>query len=133
MVNVKEAPRTATTIVVRSDTNNRITRSRDPYFSLMQRIFQTNESATRGQKFLIMVEERQNVGNPIRIDEWDMILKELAVHKSSFYSMRNKLLGAGLIKIKKREYRLSTDFAKDLRDMASWWMTAIIKTEDEEK
>jgi hypothetical protein len=35
--------------------------------------------------------------------------------------MRNKLLGAGLISIRNKEYRLSGQFSKDLIDMARWW------------
>jgi len=63
---VKNAPRTATTIVVRSDANARISHSRDPYYNLMRRIFQEDATTVRGQKFLSMVEERQAAGNAIK-------------------------------------------------------------------
>ena len=36
---VKNTPRTATTIVVRSDANTRISHSRDPYYGLIRRVF----------------------------------------------------------------------------------------------
>jgi len=126
MALVKDAPRTATTIVIHSDANARITHSRDPYYSLMRRLFQEDTTAVRGQKFLIMVEERQRSGNPIRTNEWREIIKELDTGRASFYAMRNKLLGAGLISNKNREYRLSGQFSKDLIDMAKWWWTAVL-------
>lgn len=126
MVSVKDAPRTSTTIMVRSDTNARITRSRDPYFSLMRRLFQEDATAMRGQKFLTMVEERQKAGNPIKTSEWQDIIKELDIGRASFYAMRNKLLGAGMITNKNHKYRLSGQFSRDLMDMARWWMTAIL-------
>ncbi|UGV41467.1 hypothetical protein J7W08_04010 [Methanococcoides orientis] len=126
MVSVKDAPRTSTTLMVRSDTNARITRSRDPYFSLMRRLFQEDATAMRGQKFLIMVEERQKAGNPIKTSEWQDVIKELDIGRASFYAMRNKLLGAGMITNKNHKYRLSGQFSHDLMDMARWWMTAIL-------
>ncbi|WP_048126117.1 hypothetical protein [Methanosarcina lacustris] len=128
---VKNAPRTATTIVVRSDANARISHSRDPYYNLMRRIFQEDATTVRGQKFLSMVEERQAAGNAIRTDEWKTILEELQIGRASFYAMRNKLLGAGLISIKNKEYRLSGQFSKDLIDMARWWWTAILNQSEE--
>ena len=128
---VKNAPRTATTIVVRSDSNARIGHSRDPYYDLMRRIFQEDGTAVRGQKFLSMVEERQVAGNAIRTDEWKTILEELQIGRASFYAMRNKLLGAGLISIKNKEYRLSGQFSKDLIDMARWWWTAVLNQSEE--
>lgn len=123
---VKDAPRTSTTIVIRSDSNARITHSRDPYYSLMRRLFQEETTAVRGQKFLLMIEERQKSGNPLRSNEWKEIMEQLGVDRGSFYSMRNKLLGAGLISNRNREYRLSGQFSKDLLDMARWWWTAIL-------
>src|SRR5665811_571305 len=123
---VKNAPRTATTIVVRSDANTRISHSRDPYYGLMRRIFQEDATAVRGQKFLTVIEERQAAGNAIRTDEWKTLLEELQIGRASFYAMRNKLLGAGLISIKNKEYRLSGQFSKDLIDMARWWWTAVL-------
>jgi hypothetical protein len=128
---VKNAPRTATTIVVRSDTNTRISHSRDPYYGLMRRIFQEDATAVRGQKFLTIIEERQTAGNAIRTDEWKTILEELEIGRASFYAMRNKLLGAGLISIKNKEYRLSGQFSKDLIDMARWWWTAVLNQPEE--
>jgi hypothetical protein len=126
MALVKDAPRTATTIVIQSDANARVTHSRDPYYSLMRRLFQEDATAVRGQKFLMMVEERQRSGNPIKTNEWQEIIEELDTGRASFYAMRNKLLGAGLISNKNREYRLSGQFSKDLIDMAKWWWTAIL-------
>lgn len=128
---VKNAPRTATTIVVRSDANTRISHSRDPYYGLIRRIFQEDATAVRGQKFLTVIEERQAAGNAIRTDEWKTLLEELQIGRASFYAMRNKLLGAGLISIKNKEYRLSGQFSKDLIDMARWWWTAILNQPEE--
>ncbi|RXA17594.1 hypothetical protein EQO05_11915 [Methanosarcina sp. MSH10X1] len=128
---VKNAPRTATTIVVRSDANTRISNSRDPYYTLMRRIFQEDSTAVRGQKFLTIIEERQASGNAIRTDEWKLLLEELQIGRASFYAMRNKLLGAGLISIKDKEYRLSGQFSKDLLDMARWWWTAVLNQPEE--
>lgn len=123
---VKDAPRTSTTIVIRSDSNARITHSRDPYYSLMRRLFQEETTAMRGQKFLLMIEERQKSGNPLKSNEWKDIMEQLNVDRGSFYSMRNKLLGAGLISNRNHEYRLSGQFSKDLLDMARWWWTAVL-------
>jgi DNA-binding IclR family transcriptional regulator len=92
----------------------------------MRRLFQEETTAIRGQKFLLLVEERQKGGNPLRSDEWKEIMEQLGVDRSSFYSMRNKLLGAGLISNRNREYRLSGQFSKDLLDMARWWWTAVL-------
>jgi hypothetical protein len=128
---VKNAPRTATTIVVRSDANTRISHSRDPYYGLMRRIFQEEVTAVRGQKFLTIIEERQASGNAIRTDEWKILLEELQIGRASFYAMRNKLLGAGLISIKNKEYRLSGQFSEDLIDMARWWWTAVLNQPEE--
>ena len=128
---VKNAPRTATTIVVRSDANSRISHSRNPYYELMRRIFQEEVTAVRGQKFLTMVEERQVAGNAIKTDEWEAIIEELKVSRPSFYAMRNKLLGAGLISITNKEYKLSGQFSKDLLDMARWWWTAVLNQSED--
>lgn len=128
---MKNAPRTATTIVVRSDANARISHSRDPYYGLMRRIFQEDATAVRGQKFLTIIEERQAAGNAVRTDEWQTLLDELQIGRASFYAMRNKLLGAGLISIKNKEYRLSGQFSKDLIDMARWWWTAVLNQPEE--
>ncbi|WNY28462.1 hypothetical protein MmiEs2_06490 [Methanimicrococcus stummii] len=128
---VKNAPKTATTIVIRSESSARISSSRDPYYSLMRRLFQEDATAIRGQKFLNLVESRQKEGNPLRTDEWQMIIEYLEVSRASFYSMRNKLTGAGLISVKNKKYHLSGQFSKDLMDMARWWWTAILENSEE--
>ena len=126
MTYVKKAPRTATTIKVRSKSEYAISHSKDPYMELMLRLFQDESTALRGHKFLTMVEERQKIGNPIRTRDWKQLLEELNVSRSAFYAMRNKLLGAGLITNKGGEYRLSGIFSRDLVDMARWWWTAVL-------
>jgi hypothetical protein len=128
---VKNAPRTATTIIARSDANARISKTRDPYGTLMQRVFQEDATAQRGRKFLTIIEERQAAGNPLRTEEWETMLDELQVGRASFYAMRNKLLGAGLISISNGEYRLSGQFSSDLIDMARWWWTAVLGQKEE--
>ena len=127
MAKVRDAPKTSTSIIVRSDKSARITQSRDPLLELMRRIFRKEETAMTAVKFITMIEERQKGGDPLTVDEWESIIKELNVGRSSFYSMRNKLVGAGLITVQKGEYRLSGIFSKDLVDMAMWWWTAILK------
>jgi len=126
MTNVKKAPRTATTLKVRSKSEYAISRSRDPYHELMLRLFQEETTAQRGGKFLVMVEERQKSGDPLKTEEWEQLLVVLNVSRSAFYAMRNKLLGAGLITNKSGEYRLSGMFSRDLMDMARWWWTAVL-------
>jgi len=128
---VKEAPRTSTTIIVRSESTSRVSRSRDPYYDLMRRIFQEERTAANGQKFLILIEERQKNLDPVKTNEWKEISEKLGIGKASFYSMRNKLLGAGLITNRNGEYRLSGQFSKDLNDMAVWWWTAVLKNDPE--
>ena len=126
MTSVKKAPRTATTLKVRSKSEYAISHSRDPYSELMLRLFQEEATAQRGRKFLTIVEERQKSGNPLKTREWKQLLEELDVSRSAFYAMRNKLLGAGLIANKGGEYRLSGMFSRDLVDMARWWWTAVL-------
>ena len=126
MTNVLKAPRTATTFKVRSKSEYAISRSRDPYHELMLRLFQEEATAERGQKFLVIVEERQKRGDPLKASEWRELLVELKVSRSAFYAMRNKLLGAGMITNKGGEYRLSGIFSRDLMDMARWWWTAVL-------
>ena len=126
MTNVLKAPRTATTLKVRSKSEFAISRSRDPYHELMLRLFQEEATAERGRKFLTIVEERQKSGNPLKTREWKELLVELNVSRSAFYAMRNKLLGAGMISNKGGEYRLSGMFSRDLVDMARWWWTAVL-------
>jgi len=128
---VKNAPKTATTIVIRSESSARVSSSRDPYYSLMRRLFQEDATAIRGQKFLNLVEARQKERNPLRTEEWKMIIEYLEVSRASFYSMRNKLTGAGLISVKNKKYQLSGQFSKDLMDMARWWWTAILENNEE--
>lgn len=126
MTYVKKAPRTATTIKVRSKSEYAISHSKDPYLELMLRLFQDESTAIRGRKFLVLVEERQKSDRPIKTQEWKELLEELRVSRSAFYAMRNKLLGAGLITNRSGEYRLSGMFSRDLADMARWWWTAVL-------
>jgi hypothetical protein len=126
MTHVKKAPRTATTIKLRSKSEYAVSHSRDPYLEIMLRLFQDESSALRGRKFLTLIEERQKSKNPIRTKDWKELLDELEVGRSGFYAMRNKLLGAGMITNKGGEYRLSGMFSRDLMDMARWWWTAVL-------
>jgi hypothetical protein len=126
MTYIKKAPRTATTIKIRSKSEYAISHSKDPYLELMLRLFQDESTAIRGRKFLALVEERQKSGRPIKAQEWKQLLYELKVSRSAFYAMRNKLLGAGLITNRGGEYRLSGVFSRDLADMARWWWTAVL-------
>jgi hypothetical protein len=66
MVAVKDAPRTATTIKVRSKSEHSISHSRDPYQELMLRLFQDEASAARGRRFLAMVETGKSRDFPSR-------------------------------------------------------------------
>lgn len=129
MTTVKKAPRTATTLKIRSKSEFTVSRSRDPYHELMLRLFQDETTAQRGRKFLIIVEERQKSGKPLRTREWKQLLEELDVSRSAFYAMRNKLLGAGMITNRSGEYRLSGMFSRDLVDMARWWWTAVLNND----
>jgi len=126
MTQVKRARRTATTLKVRSKSEFAISRSRDPYHELMLRLFQEEETAMRGQRFLSLVEERQRNGDALKTREWKQLLIDLGISRSAFYAMRNKLLGAGMISNKGGEYRLSGMFSRDLVDMARWWWTAVL-------
>lgn len=126
MTNVKNAPRTATTLKIRSKSEHSISHSRDPYNELMLRLFQDETTAHRGRKFLAIIEERQRLGDPLKTAEWKGLLEELGVSRSAFYAMRNKLLGAGLITNRGGEYKLSGMFSRDLVDMARWWWTAVL-------
>ncbi len=127
MTLVKDAPRTSTSLIVRSDANTRITASRDPFYELMRRLFQNESSAIRGQRFVMRILEREASGNPMETGEWKQLLDEFDISISSFYAMRNKLLGAGMITNKKGVYRVSGQFGKDLVDMARWWWVAVLK------
>ncbi|ADB57764.1 hypothetical protein [Archaeoglobus profundus] len=123
---VKDAPKTSTSIIVRSSANARISQSKDPLLELMRRLFRKEEIALKAVKFVSMIEERAKSGNPLKVEEWEKILEELGMAKSSFYAMRNKLLGAGMISIKNGEYKLSGMFSKDLMDMARWWWVVML-------
>jgi len=123
---VKDAPKTATSIIVRSASNARISQSKMPMLELMRRIFRKEEVALKAVKFLTLVEERQKSGKPLRVEEWEEIMEELGMVRSSFYSMRNKLMGAGMITIRNGEYHLSGAFSKDLVDMARWWWVVVL-------
>ncbi|MEM0022856.1 MAG: hypothetical protein QXM23_06510 [Archaeoglobaceae archaeon] len=123
---VKDAPKTATSVIVRSTATARISQSKNPMLELMRRIFRKEDVAIKAVKFLSIVEERQKAGKPLRVEEWEKLLEELKMVRSSFYSMRNKLLGAGMIAIRGGEYTLSGAFSKDLVDMARWWWTAVL-------
>ena len=129
MTSIKKAPRTATTLKVRSKSEYAISHSRNPYHELMLRLFQEEATAERGGRFLTLVEERQKSGSPLKTREWESLLTELNVSRSALYAMRNKLLGAGLITNKGGEYRLSGMFSRDLTDMARWWWTAVLGRE----
>jgi hypothetical protein len=131
MTSVKCAPRTATTIKVRSRSEFSISQSRDPYQELMLRLFQEEVTALRGKRFLSLVEDRQKAQDPLKTREWKQLVEDLGVSRSAFYAMRNKLLGAGLITTKGGEYRLSGMFSKDLTDMARWWWTAVLSNDPE--
>ncbi|ADC64851.1 conserved hypothetical protein [Ferroglobus placidus DSM 10642] len=128
---VSEAPKTSTSIIVRSAANARVSQSKNPFLELMRRVFRKEEVALKAVKFVTMIEERQKSGKPLRVEEWEEIMKELGMNRSSFYSMRNKLLGAGMISIRNGEYRLSGAFSKDLVDMARWWWTAVLGNDPE--
>ncbi|KAF5416050.1 MAG: hypothetical protein C5S48_04180 [Candidatus Methanogaster sp.] len=86
MTLVKDAPRTSTSFIIRSDANTRVTASRDPFYELMRRLFQDESTAIRGQSFLEMILEREASGNPIRTSEWAELLRKLGVSRSSFYA-----------------------------------------------
>jgi len=123
---VKDAPKTSTSIIVRSSANARISQSKEPLLELMRRLFRKEEIALKAVKFVSIVEDRAKSGKPLKVEEWEKILEELGMAKSSFYAMRNKLLGAGMISIKNGEYKLSGMFSKDLVDMARWWWVVML-------
>ncbi len=123
---VKDAPKTSTSIIVRSASNARISQSKNPLLELMRRLFRKEEIALKAAKFVTIVEERQKAGKPLKVEEWEDIVKELGMARSSFYAMRNKLIGAGMIAIKNGEYHLSGVFSRDLVDMARWWWVVML-------
>ena len=123
---VKDAPKTSTSIIIRSASNARVSQSKNPLLELMRRLFRKEEVALKAAKFVTIVEERQKSGRPLKVEEWEEIVKELGMAKSSFYAMRNKLIGAGMITIKNGEYHLSGIFSRDLVDMARWWWVVML-------
>ncbi len=123
---VGEAHKTATSIVIRSSSSSRISQSKNPFLELLRRLFRKEDVVMKAIKFLNIIEERQKSGKPLRVDEWEDVMGELNMVRSSFYSMRNKLLGAGMITTKNGEYTLSGVFSRDLMDMARWWWTAML-------
>lgn len=113
--------KTSTTLVVSREKGNRVSLSRDPLLALCKRVFRDARTQSRAAEFLSDVLERTAEGDPVRTEEWEEYLERWDISRSSFYSMRNQLVGAGLITVRGGEYRLSTIFSKDLRDMADWW------------
>lgn len=95
--------------------------SRDPLLELCKRIFRDPKTQRRAKKFLTKVINRKKENNPMRASEWKEILDEFEISRSSFYNMRNQLLGAGLIELRGGEYHPSIQFTKDLNNMADWW------------
>jgi hypothetical protein len=128
---VKEAPKTSTSMIVRSASSARITQSKNPFLELMRRIFRKEDVAMKAIRFINIIDERQKAGKPLKVEEWETVMEELGMVRSSFYSMRNKLIGAGMIAIKDGEYRLSGVFSRDLADMARWWWTAVLGYDSE--
>ncbi len=128
---IKDAPKTSTSIIVRSASNARISQSKNPLLELMRRLFRKEEIALKAAKFVTMVEERQKMGKPLRVEEWEKTIEELDMAKSSFYAMRNKLISAGMIAIKNGEYHLSGVFSRDLVDMARWWWVVMLGYDEE--
>ncbi len=128
---IKDAPKTSTSIIVRSASNARISQSKNPLLELMRRLFRKEEIALKAAKFVTIVEERQKMGKPLRVDEWEKTIEELEMAKSSFYAMRNKLISAGMITIKNGEYHLSGVFSRDLVDMARWWWVVMLGYDEE--
>lgn len=121
MSRIKDSPKSASTLAVKADANYRISKSTDPLYSFMGRLFQDNDTTKRGVKFIQLLKKRQIEGNSLKINELDLILIELSCGKSSFYAMRNRLKGAGIISIRKREYRLSLQFSADLIELSDFW------------
>jgi len=92
----------------------------------MRRVFRDEEVAMKAIRFVTIIDERQKSGNPLKVEEWEKIMKELDMVRSSFYSMRNRLMGAGMIAVRNGEYHLSGVFSRDLVDMARWWWTVML-------
>ena len=83
---VKDAPKTSTSIIVRSSANARISQSKEPLLELMRRLLRKEEIALKAVKFVSIVEDRAKSGKPLKVEEWEEILEELGMAKSSFYA-----------------------------------------------
>lgn len=94
---------------------------RDPLLELCKRIFRDPNTQRRAKKFLNKIIDRKKSDNPIKTSEWKGILDEFEISRSSFYNMRNQLLGAGIIELRNGKYHPSIQFSKDLKNMADWW------------
>lgn len=110
-----------TSTTVRVQREGRVRNSREPLLELCKRVFRDPKTQGRAAEFLEDVLKGHRQGDPVRTEEWEEYLERWDVGRSSFYSMRNQLLGGGLITVREGEYRPSTIFSKDLRDMADWW------------
>ncbi|WGI18113.1 hypothetical protein [Methanonatronarchaeum sp. AMET-Sl] len=119
----KEARKSTTTILIKKRKKHRITLSRDPMLELCKRIFRSRKNTKRAKKFLNDVIDRKKEGNPIKTNEWKNYIEKWQISRSSFYNMRNQLIAAGLIELRKGEYHPSKQFSNDLKDMAEWWET----------
>lgn len=117
--------KTSTTIVVKRGKNDRVSFSRAPLLELCKRIFRDPKTQGRAAEFLSDVLERDHEDDPVRTDEWDSYLDRWDISRSSFYSMRNQLVAAGLVTVREGVYRPSRIFSKDLRDMADWWAAQV--------
>jgi len=124
---VKEGKKGSTTIIVKKRKKDRITMSRDPMLELSKRIFRNRKTQKRAKAFLSDIIDRKIEDNPLMSTEWKKYIKKWDISRSSFYSMRNQLIGAGLIEIRNGEYHPSTQFSKDLIDMADWWKSQLIQ------
>ncbi|MBS1264121.1 MAG: hypothetical protein MAG715_01321 [Methanonatronarchaeales archaeon] len=111
--------RTSTTLRVQRE--GRVRDSRDPLLELCKRVFRDPRTQDRAAEFLEDVLDGYRNDEPVRTEDWDTYLKRWNVGRSSFYSMRNQLVGGGLVTVRDGEYRPSSLFSRDLRDMADWW------------
>lgn len=117
----------STTLIVKKNKRNRVSMSRDPLYELCRRVFRDAGTQRRAKTFLEKTIDRKANEDPLQTSEWNNILKEFDISRSSFYNMRNQLLGAGLIEIRNNEYHPSIQFSKDLKDMADWWENQVKK------
>jgi len=121
MAEGSDGSKTSTTIEVKRQSSDRVRNSREPLLELCKRIFRDPRTQRRAAEFLDDVVTGKEEGNPVRTDDWKEYLERWEVSRSSFYSMRNQLIGGGLVTVRDGEYHPSTVFSKDLRDMANWW------------